>query len=350
MPTGSRPGTAQKGDGRMQSVDIVRAMAIVFVVFGHALIYADRGELLMRVIYAFHMPLLFVLSGLVAAASWERSAGCTPSAQANPAANGLAALRKIGRSARRLLLPYAACGLVVMPTVNFLLTGRFATSFETGWRNAFLLNRFLWYLPCCFFLTCIFTAVALFSRRLHGARWLGAVAAAFAVVAATHLALPGIDFLRSVASYFISFFAGAWLWSRRDGILHPARGTLVLSSIAFAALVALHASIPEMPLLAKGAVKSLAGVAAFFPLMAVANAARGLAASAAAYVGRTTLFLYCFDFCATPIAVWYLHPGGILSSFAVAAGVVATGLFVNLAWEYAILPELRRIMTPVSPD
>ena len=127
MPTEYRPGTAQKCKGRMQSVDIVRAMAIVFVVFGHALIYANRGELLMRVIYAFHMPLLFVLSGLVAAASWERSAGCTPSAQANPAANGLAALRKIGRSARRLLLPYAACGLVVMPTVNFLLTGRFAT-------------------------------------------------------------------------------------------------------------------------------------------------------------------------------------------------------------------------------
>ena len=58
---------------RVMSLDVVRAMAIVFVVVGHALIYADCGGVLMSCIYSFHMPLLFVLSGFVAAASWERS-------------------------------------------------------------------------------------------------------------------------------------------------------------------------------------------------------------------------------------------------------------------------------------
>lgn len=202
---------SQAASGRMQSLDIVRAAAIMFVILGHALIYAECADFLMGCIYSFHMGLLFVLSGFVTAASWERSGAAGPQM----------ALRKIGRSARRLLIPYAFCGIAVVPMVNFMQTGRFAHSFITGWRNAFLLNRFLWYLPCCFFLICIFAA-------------------------------------------------------------------------------------------------------------------------AAAHVGRITLFLYCFDFCATPITVWYLHPSGIVQSFAIAFGVVAVGVFVNLAWEYAILPELKR--------
>ena len=54
---------------RVVSLDVVRAMAIVFVVVGHALIHAECGGFLMSWIYSFHMSLLFVLSGFVAAAS-----------------------------------------------------------------------------------------------------------------------------------------------------------------------------------------------------------------------------------------------------------------------------------------
>ena len=78
MSTGLRQSVMQQDSNRMQSVDIVRAMAIVFVVLGHALIYANCGNFLMGCIYSFHMTLLFSLSGFVTAASWERSAPSAP--------------------------------------------------------------------------------------------------------------------------------------------------------------------------------------------------------------------------------------------------------------------------------
>ena len=248
----------------------------------------------------------------------------------------------MGRCAKRLLVPYAICGVVVVPTVNFLLTGRLAESFFGGWRNAFLLNRFLWYLPCCFLLTCIFCVVALSARGTRGIRWHVGVAAALAAVVSARWLFPGVDYFRSVVNYFVPFFAGAWLWSWHDRVLHPGRFLTVCSSLAFAAFAVLYASWPGMPLVAKGVVKPLAGVASLFPLMAIANTLKGFVSSAVAHIGRITLFIYCFDFCATPIMTWHFHPGGVISSLAVAFGVVALGVFFNLAWEYAVLPEIKR--------
>ena len=323
----------------MQSVDIVRAEAIMLVVLGHALIYANSGSFLMGCIYSFHMALMFALSGFVTAASWERSGEEGPRL----------ARRKVVRSARRLLVPYAICGIAVMPIGNFLLTGNLAAAFITGWRNAFLLNRFLWYLPCCFFLVCIFAAVALAARRTGGVRWMVGTGVAFALVVAAHILVPGVDYLRSVMNYFAAFFAGAWLWTRRDAVLHPGRRLLACASIAFAALAVAFPLMPEIPIFGKNIVKPVAGIAALFPLMALAGKITGPAASGMAHVGRTTLFLYCFDFFTTPIAVRYFTPAGIMPTLAIAICVVAIGIFINLAWEYAILPELRKTMQPPSP-
>ena len=318
----------------MLSVDIVRAMAVMLVVLGHALIFANSGTFLMGCIYSFHMALMFALSGFVTAASWERSGE-----------NGLRLARsKIARSARRLLVPYAICGIAVMPAVNFLLTGKLAEAFVTGWRNAFLLNRFLWYLPCCFFLVCIFAAVALATRRTGGVRWLVGAGVAFALVVAAHLLVPGVDYSRSVMNYFAAFFAGAWLWTRRDAVLNPGRRLLACATIAFAALALAFPLMPEIPLFGKNIVKPVAGIAALFPFMALAGKIKGPAALGLAHIGRTTLFLYCFDFLATPIAVRYFNPAGILPTLGIAIAVVALGIFLNLAWKYAILPELRKTM------
>ena len=330
MATGLKQSVTQNDTNRMQSIDIVRAMAIVFVVLGHALIYAKCGNFLMGCIYSFHMTLLFSLSGFVTAASWERSAAAEPRL----------ALRKIGRSARRLLVPYAICGIMLIPTANYLLTDRMGASFIDGWRGAFLLNRFLWYLPCCFFLICIFVAVALLSRRARGVRWLIGVCVAFVLVVTAYLMVPGVDYTRSVMNYFVAFFAGAWLWSCRDIVLNPGRRLLVASSIAFVTLAVIHASMPAISIVAKGVIKPLAGISALFLLIALANKMKGIVASSVAYVGRTTLFLYCFDFFATPTAIQYFHPAGILSSFAIAFGVIAVGIFLNFVWEYFIFPEL----------
>ena len=305
-------------------------MAIVFVVLGHALIYAHSCDFLMGCIYSFHMSLLFILSGFVTVASWERSG----------AADARSALRKVGRSARRLLVPYVLCGVVVVPMVNAMQTGHLVVSFTDIWRNAFLLNRFLWYLPCCFFLIGIFTVVSLFVRGTRGVRWVLGVAASLAFVVAAHVLFPNVDYIRSVMNYFIPFFAGAWLWTRREEVLHPGRRLLVCTSIAFVALAVLYASLPTVPLVVKGIIKPLAGIASVFPLMAIAGKMKGPFASAVAHVGKITLFLYCFDFFATPITVWYFCPSGILPVLGIASGVIAIGVFINLAWECAILPEI----------
>ena len=332
--TDQAQGITRLSHDRMQSVDIVRAMAIMFVVLGHALIYANSGSFLMGCIYSFHMALMFALSGFVTAASWERSGE-----------NGLRLARsKVCRSARRLLIPYAICGIAVMPIGNFLLTGNLAESFITGWRNAFLINRFLWYLPCCFFLVCIFAAVALATRRTSGVRWLVGVGMVFALVVVAHLLVPAVDYTRSVMNYFAAFFAGAWLWTRRDAVLHPGRRLLACASIAFVALALTFPVMPEIPLVGKNIVKPVAGVAALFPLVAIAGKIKGPAASGMALAGRTTLFLYCFDFFATPLSVRYFSPTGVLSTLATAIFVVALGTFINLAWEHAILPEIKKTM------
>ena len=331
MPFEAAQSPSPPSNGRMQSLDIVRAAAIVFVILGHALIYANCANFLMSCIYSFHMAQLFAISGFVTAASWECSGAATPRT----------ALRKIGRSARRLLVPYALCGIALMPMVNVMQTGRFVESFINGWRNAFLLNRFLWYLPCCFFLICIFVTVTLATRRIDSKRWIAASGAAFAAVCAAHLLLPVVDYLRSMMNYMPAFFAGAWLWTRRDDVLNPGRRLLTCTSIAFVALALLFAAIPEIPHFNKNIMKPIVGIFALFPFVAIAKKAKGLLATGAAHVGRMTLFLYCFDFFATPISVWYLQPGGILSSLSIAFGVVAIGVFINFAWEYAILPELQ---------
>ena len=57
---------------------------------------------------------------------------------------------------------------------------------------------------------------------------------------------------------------------------------------------------------------------------------------------QTTLFLYCFDFFATPLSVRCFKPTGVLPTFAIAIFVVALGTFINLAWEYAILPKIKK--------
>ena len=320
---------------RVVSLDLVRAMAIVFVVVGHALIHANCGGFLMGWIYSFHMALLFVLSGFVAAASWERSG--TPGWRLAGA--------KVARSARRLLVPYALCGAVVIPVVNFLLTDEFVSAFANGWKNAFLLNRLLWYLPCCFFLVCIFSAVSAALRGRRGMAWVSAVAVAFAAVGALYLLLPQVDYLRSVASYFVPFFTGAWLWTRRDVVLNPSRRLVVVSTLAFLALSLLYATLPSATVAVKAVVKPLAGVASFVPFVAVANRMGGFFARGVAYIGRITLFLYCFDFCATPIAIRHFRPGGVLITFVVAFGVVAFGAFLRIAWDYAIVPR----SAPPSP-
>ena len=106
-PIGAPIAAPRPPRGRRADLDRVKGLAILLVVFGHIVARQDPAhvhwyEPVRRAIYAFHMPLFFYLSGYV---TW-----LTGQAQAPPAA-WPALLR---RRAHRLLLPFAAMGLLII--------------------------------------------------------------------------------------------------------------------------------------------------------------------------------------------------------------------------------------------
>jgi fucose 4-O-acetylase-like acetyltransferase len=89
---------------RRADIDRAKGLAILLVVFGHLVARADPAgvgwyEPLRRAVYCFHMPFFFYLSGLVLMLS---------GAALRPAPGW------VGRRAMRLLVPFAAMGLLVV--------------------------------------------------------------------------------------------------------------------------------------------------------------------------------------------------------------------------------------------
>ena len=50
---------------RLSFVDVLRGMAIFFIVLGHSLIYSSHCSLIFKFLYSFHVPLFFLISGYV---------------------------------------------------------------------------------------------------------------------------------------------------------------------------------------------------------------------------------------------------------------------------------------------
>lgn len=145
-------------------IDICRGLGILLVVLGHAL--KQTGEtnvffqVLLSVIYSFHMPLFFVLSGFVSVKifsfhSWDDRR------------------RYIGNRAFRLLIPYFVVGILYMP-VKILLS-RFALkpyALSSVWR-LFLGDNpdvALWYIYILFWIS-VLCALLVTERSLSF--WLG---------------------------------------------------------------------------------------------------------------------------------------------------------------------------------
>jgi acyltransferase len=136
LPPGPSPGQA-----RLAWLDNARGIGICLVVLGHAL----NGGFVHDVIFAFHMPLFFFLSGLTA-----------------PAVAGLPLRRHAVRLARSLLVPFAFFGAVTLtynagarwiersqaPGWDDLLRSAGAIAYGISeWIPA---NGTLWFFPCLF--------------------------------------------------------------------------------------------------------------------------------------------------------------------------------------------------------
>lgn len=127
---------------RLSNVDTAKALAIYLVVLGHVLPQGD----FCKFIYAFHMPLFFVMSGLFL--------------MHNP---DMSLKTFVQKKFWRLYVPYLLYGLVILtgyyflwfnfiipqPHMNRELLYRVIGTLP-GLRSDWVINCYLWFLPCLF--------------------------------------------------------------------------------------------------------------------------------------------------------------------------------------------------------
>ena len=152
--------TALKKKKYLKEIDICKGFACILVVLGHALKQTGEGnavfDLLLALIYGFHMPLFFFLSGLVSAkitefCGWEER------------------LCYIKKRAFRLLIPYFTVGFIYMP-VKYVLSDYAVRKYNYSemWRifvgeNP---NASLWFLYVLFWIS-VFCTCFLRKRNLR---------------------------------------------------------------------------------------------------------------------------------------------------------------------------------------
>lgn len=136
-------------------LDSLKGLGIVLVVLGHA----STIGVLNTSLYAFHMPLFFIISGLLFK---ERPLGET-----------------VARKARRLLVPYLVFALLTfaywalverrLRPGEYSVTGAFANIFlaRGGIQNN-PYNVVLWFLPCLFVTEIVSACVVALLRRVAG--------------------------------------------------------------------------------------------------------------------------------------------------------------------------------------
>ena len=260
---------------RDRAIDSIRAIAIFFVVLGHVLIACEICPQLVGAIYSFHMPVLFSLSGYVISVAYERRPD---------------ALGRIRSSALHLMVPYLIWSALIAPMcASFLKGTSLAGEFSAALGYTFVTNHGMWYLPCCFLLICVYVGADTLSRRWHFR--LAFASAAFVALALVLIGywLTGIDFLRSVVCYWVSFFLGVAFARRRFTAASVGWPLALLSSAVWSVLVLLPCTAGSALL------KPITGALALLPLAWVAKRMNGRIVAGVWAIGESTLLIYGFD-------------------------------------------------------
>lgn len=175
---------SEKAKNRIEWIDCAKGFAIILVVYGHALTYfSPNFDNVVHVIYSFHMPLFFVLTGYVSAYSY------------NSVNFNAFSKKKINA----LMKPYLLYGVVLFAFKffrNFLsdsnaIGGGYASCIV----NTLLITRKsfiseLWFLPCLLIAHCLMFFII---RRKTMCSWIIAAlcfVAAFLARSTYNIALP----------------------------------------------------------------------------------------------------------------------------------------------------------------
>ncbi len=147
----------RQGKNRKQYLDIAKGIGIILVVIGHC---PQVYNPLKQWIYAFHMPLFFIISGMV----WNRE---------SHEKRGFFTRKFVVDKLKRLIIPCYIWGVLYMMLdtvmnrsfspmkIAYLIYGS-----QSGFSHAGSLTS-LWFLPCMFIAVCLFEIVQQKLRKLE---------------------------------------------------------------------------------------------------------------------------------------------------------------------------------------
>ena len=217
---------------RVRYIDFARGIAVLLVIAGHAVPVDSAAK---RLIYSFHMPLFFMISGL------------TKNGRETASFSGSAFRNRLRVRAERILIPFFAWAFVYAPLSVRSLLGILYGSRETLVKAESLSS--LWYLPVLFLAD---TAAELILPLCGKRKRAGLLtAAAAALMAAAGFLLPhhgrygdpwGVDIAFMASSFILAGAAAAPLFKR---ISLPVSGILAAGCTALYAGAFLLSGAPE---------------------------------------------------------------------------------------------------------
>lgn len=288
------PCTGRSGVGmvsRLQHLDVAKGIGIAFVVLGHNWITLDEKGELFRVIFSFHMPLFFFLSGILFK-------------PAQP-------LGDLVRSkAQSLLKPYALASLISLTKV-FSWLAVLATVYATG---DWLPWVPLWFLPHLFLVFVVAWGLVRLTGFDRLGPWAQAVmllvllCAGYAVlpifwnlpvsVAGRELTLPGLPWCADVVLVTVSFFLAGFALREKVLAFSVQWWRVLVAALLFAGLHArFNMTIDLNERLYDNLLVSTLEAASGIYLVLAASVMMlrwGRVAGAVAYVGRGSLFVFMF--------------------------------------------------------
>lgn len=289
---------------RLVYIDILRAMAIFLVTLGHVAEYGGYGKgLLHGVIYSFHMPLFFAISGFVSMYAFRMS---------DPRLDVCSFFSFIWKRFRLIMIPYFVWNLIVHP---FALASRMPTweAYAALCRSVFVENTSAWFLPCLFGLLIVLALHRLVFGNLFprcASAWVdvAGLGILFGCVAVGYH-FTGNPFLRSIVSYAIPFSVGALMgrYAAIDQFLTECQGTFWVSLALFAVFAGLFVASDGSKVLRLAA--GLSSIPVFFTVAKNLSLSRRFEQSLCC-VGQNTLAIYCLQNWARipDFSMWHLTP------------------------------------------
>lgn len=216
---------------RIPWIDVCRGIAIILVLYGHAL-HNDTQRFL---IYAFHMPLFFFVSGIVFKKDLHKSF-----------------FSVLYKNVKSILIPYflfavltfIASYILLQPqvyTYDSFMKQAYGVFFGNGNNGYLAYNVALWFLPCLFLIKVSF---ALLTKYVQKQRVILTVLVLMSLVGYYFSALhPSVKLFYGLETAFTGFvfFGAGYLWNQSEKIKHVFMQRKVVLLIVFAAIAGIFA-------------------------------------------------------------------------------------------------------------